>query len=234
MGHGGAMVALGTLLRHGHGVSRDEKAAFAWFSEAARRDHVEAMWMVGVAHLEGFAAEAADDHGAARRWLTKAAAFGSADAFHWLGVMAEYGLGLDGAKPDFKEALESYKVAASKGHDAAAFHLGLLYAYGRGCNQDLPRAVLIFQDGARNKHAGSMYYLGQMTLYGQGVPVDYDVARYWFQRAETANDPAFSDLAAEARRELETSLQMAEDYFANHEAEMTERNEPPPGLKYAG
>ena len=48
-GHAGAMVALGALLRHGRGVARDEKAAFAWVSEAARRDHVDALWMLGVA-----------------------------------------------------------------------------------------------------------------------------------------------------------------------------------------
>ena len=184
--------------------------------------------MLGVARLEGWGGDV--DHGAARTWLHKAAGLGSADAFHWLGVMAEYGLGRDG--PDLNEALESYRAAAAKGHDAANFHLGLAYAYGRGANQDLGRAMLLFQEGAQRRHGGSMYYIGLMTLYGHGVPVDYDVARYWFQRAESANDAAFGDLASNARRELEASLQMAETFIAEAEANWTSANEPPEGLKY--
>ena len=180
------------------------------------------------ARLEGWGGDV--DHGAARTWLHKAAGLGSADAFHWLGVMAEYGLGRDG--PALNEALESYRAAAAKGHDAANFHLGLAYAYGRGANQDLGRAMLLFQEGAQRRHGGSMYYIGLMTLYGHGVPVDYDVARYWFQRAESANDAAFGDLASNARRELEASLQMAETFIAEAEANWTSANEPPEGLKY--
>ena len=144
--------------------------------------------------------------------------------------MAEYGLGLEA--PDLGEAVASYKVAGSKGHAAGRFHLGLAYAYGRGLNQDWPRALLVFQDGARDGHAGSMYYVGLMALYGHGVPVDYDVARYWFAQCVATNDAAFADRAGEALAELEASIARAEDHIDRVMDDLALRNEPPPNLKW--
>lgn len=37
--------------------------------------------------------------------------------------------------------------------------------------------------GAQQHHAPSMMYLGKMCLHGQGMPVDYDMALLWFERA---------------------------------------------------
>jgi len=42
-GHLEAQTAIGLLLRHGHGASRDDRTALAWFSSAARAGHVHAM-----------------------------------------------------------------------------------------------------------------------------------------------------------------------------------------------
>jgi len=225
-GHAGSMVALGVLLRHGHGVRRDDESARAWFAHAARSGHVEGRWMLGVAELEA----PEPDYDEARRLLTGAARDGSADAFHWLGVMAEYGLGLP--EPDYAEAVSSYKVAGSKGHDGSTFHLGLAYAYGRGANQDYARALLLFQDGAKAGHAGSMYYVGLIALHGHGVPVDYGVARYWFARCVAANDAAFADRASAALSELEASLALAHDHETRVMDDLIAMNEPPPGLKW--
>ena len=55
-GHAGAMVALGTLTRAGHGIAKDEKSALAWFREAARRNHADGMWLLGQSLLQGSAA----------------------------------------------------------------------------------------------------------------------------------------------------------------------------------
>ena len=92
-GHAGAMVALGTLTRAGHGIPKDEKSALAWFREAARRNHADGMWLLGQSLLQGSGCDV--DFDGAKKWLTEAAQQESYDALHWLGVMHEYGLGLE-------------------------------------------------------------------------------------------------------------------------------------------
>ena len=81
-GHAGAMVALGTLTRAGHGIAKDEKSALAWFREAARRNHADGMWLLGQSLLQGSGCEV--DFDGAKKWLTEAAQQESYDALHWL------------------------------------------------------------------------------------------------------------------------------------------------------
>jgi TPR repeat protein len=138
------------------------------------------MWLLGQSLLQGSGCDV--DFDGAKKWLTEAAQQESYDALHWLGVMHEYGLGLE---RDTRKARALYETAASNGHAMAEYHLALMHAYGDrpGTPQDLPRALTLFQKGAARNHGGSCFNLGRMTMYGQGTPVDYDVARYWFSRA---------------------------------------------------
>lgn len=151
------------------------------------------MWLLGVVYMEGIATAA--NHTQARYWLESAVARSSpgrhehlrcstmsmlADAMHWLGVMDEYGLGI--GEPNFTSAASWYKQSALEGNSDAAFNLGLMHAYGRGCNQDFQRALGFFHQAATKIHAGAMFYIGIMHLYGQGVPVNYDMARAWCAR----------------------------------------------------
>ncbi|KAJ1452616.1 hypothetical protein M885DRAFT_526171 [Pelagophyceae sp. CCMP2097] len=161
-GHAASQVALGVMLRHGHGTTRDDKAAFAWFAAAARQGHVEGMWLLGVMHVEGLGTTA-PDYGEARKWLRLSAQTAkSPDAMHWLGVMEEYGLG--SVEANLTAAVEWYTKSHRAGHVTSAFHLGLMHAYGRGVNQDHARGMLLFQDAVAKGHAGAMYYLGVMAL----------------------------------------------------------------------
>ena len=223
-GHAGAMVALGTLTRAGHGIAKDEKSALAWFREAARRNHADGMWLLGQSLLQG--SGCAVDFDGAKKWLTEAAQQESYDALHWLGVMHEYGLGLD---RDTRKARALYETAANNGHAMAEYHLALMHAYGDrpGTPQDLPRALTLFQKGAARNHGGSCFNLGRMTMYGQGTPVDYDVARYWFSRAIATNDVAIGDVARTALEELEKGIKEASDFEDELFEEFDRLNQPP-------
>ena len=223
-GHAGAMVALGTLTRAGHGIPKDEKSALAWFREAARRNHADGMWLLGQSLLQG--SGCAVDFDGAKKWLTEAAQQESYDALHWLGVMHEYGLGLD---RDTRKARALYETAAANGHAMAEYHLALMHAYGDrpGTPQDLPRALTLFQKGAARNHGGSCFNLGRMTMYGQGTPVDYDVARYWFSRAIATNDVAIGDVARTALEELERGIKEASDFEDELFEEFDRLNQPP-------
>lgn len=211
LGHASSQTALGVLLRHGFGSPRDDYASFAWLSTGAKNGDLEAAWLLGVAYLE------ANNYTHARRWLRKAVEDGdSLDGMHWLGVMDEYGLGINGA--NYSSAASWYARACctrkDQHHSDAAYKLGLMHAYGRGFNQDFGRALNLFQQAAIEGHAGAMYYIGVIHLYGHGgVPINYDVARAWFRKAELSSQGKgfYAEKAESARRELESSVAVAAD-----------------------
>ena len=92
----------------------------------------------------------------------------------------------------FYDQKQRYSEAANLGQMDSLFNLGLLRAYGRGCDQDHTRAGALFQKAAAKGHAGAMYYVGLLHLYGHGVDINYSAARTWFMRAQVTNDPAFA------------------------------------------
>jgi len=57
-GHAASQTALGTLLRHGVGATRDDFASFAWLSRAAESRHLDAMVSLLEARLMSFAVAA--------------------------------------------------------------------------------------------------------------------------------------------------------------------------------
>ena len=66
----------------------------------------------------------------------------------------------------------------------------LLNRVPRCINNSVKRALepfdmRFFSQGAQHHHAPSMLYLGKMCLFGRGVPVDYDMALLWFEKAAT-------------------------------------------------
>ena len=80
----------------------------AWFREAARRNHADGMWLLGQSLLQGSGVRRGLRW--SEKWLTEAAQQESYDALHWLGVMHEYGLGLE---RDTRKARALYETAAS-------------------------------------------------------------------------------------------------------------------------
>ena len=137
------------------------------------------------------------------------------EAIHLLGIMYEYRLiGMDafilnGIKKDVSQLKSLFlqdksNYALAKGLYSRAieldyvesmyhYHLGLMYAYGRGVQRNSAKAVDLFRRAAlEHYHAASMRYLGLFSLNGYGVPqdeIDFEMAKYWFrQYIEWSND----------------------------------------------
>jgi Sel1 repeat len=91
-GDAAAQYRLGVLMRDGHGISRDDKAATKWFTSAAEQNHSPAMTALALMHQSGDGVERDTERAAAL--LTKAAELGNAEAQFKLGQAYQAGLGV--------------------------------------------------------------------------------------------------------------------------------------------
>jgi tetratricopeptide (TPR) repeat protein len=129
------------------------------------------------------------------------------EAFHIFGVLCEYGhigwdqlilYGMNTQYSRFKSILLShpkshYALAVDLYHRAveldyaeSMYHLGLMYAYGRGVQLNYGKAVEYFRQAAlEHYHAASMRYLALFAFKGYGAPedeIDFDMAQYFFRQ----------------------------------------------------
>ena len=140
------------------------------------------------------------------------------EALHLLGMMHEYGLvgwgpfkfsgreedGDDDDSPlkvmmmhsknPYATAVALYNRAIELGYPESMYHLGLMYAYGRGVQMSYARAADLFRRAAlEHYHAASMRYLAIFAFKGYGDPqeeIDFDIAQYWFRQCIEWSDPS--------------------------------------------
>jgi TPR repeat protein len=154
--------------------------------------------------------------------LRDAASAGIPQAFHYQGVLYEYGLGVP---QDFAVAMSNYERAAELQYVESMYHLALMYAYGRGCVQDHRRALSLFEAGAVTEHAPSAYYMGIYRMYGYGCEPNYNQALTWFERAGSLDDPRVSAKAAAAAAELRQLIEEANEQNEEMLNELRKRSE---------
>ena len=106
----------------------------------------------------------------------KAAGDGDTKAQYTLGIMYEYGRGV---QQDLKEAMKLYLEAARKGNASAQNNLGCLYYSGKGTPRNYSKAYEWFMIAVNNTNKGSRNEsivwcnLGNLYLKGLGVKRDY-------------------------------------------------------------
>jgi TPR repeat protein len=146
-GHAGAQYDLAELMLKQPGASQHARA-LSYLSDAAERNHLQAMYRLGMLYRAGEAgaASATPVAAASRRaphlasalsWLERAAELGHAEASYELGQMHAQALG---KAQDFEQALHWYLLAADQGHAKAQFNLGFLHSHGQGVEQDYVKA----------------------------------------------------------------------------------------------
>eukprot|EP01047_Picozoa_sp_COSAG01_P003212 COSAG01_NODE_93_length_27013_cov_41.515791_13_plen_262_part_00 len=95
---------------------------------------------------------------------------GHAKAQFYLGIMYEYGLGVE---QDHAKAFESFKLSADQGDAEAQCNLGHMYHDGLGVKQDDKEAARLYQLSAEQGHAPAQFRLGYMYQFGLGVEWDH-------------------------------------------------------------
>lgn len=130
------------------------------------------------------AAQSAEERESAAADLIKVAESGSAEAQFTLGRVYETGRGV---KADLAAARDWYTKAASQGHVAAAFNLGMLEAQS-GTREGYNHAVRWFNQAASRGLADAQFNLGMLYAQGLGIGRDPVEAFAWFSAAAAQGD----------------------------------------------
>jgi len=82
--------------------------------------------------------------------------------------------------PHLVRSVNFFRMAADKGHAAAQFELGQMYAQGLGVAQQFEEAAYWYLLAAKQGHAQAQFHLGFLHSHGQGVEQDYAKAYQWY------------------------------------------------------
>jgi TPR repeat protein len=132
------------------------------------------------------------DYTKAMRLFQVAAAEGNVLAQTRIGIMYEYGLGVE---VDYTQAKMWYDKAARYDYPDAFYHLGDLYYYANGVEQDYLQAKYWYDKAAVQGHSDAQWSLGTLYDFGNGVAQDYTQAKFWYETAVLkGNSSAQNDL----------------------------------------
>jgi hypothetical protein len=84
---------------------------------------------------------------------------------------------------DYARAMQLWRPLADRGNPDAQYHVGVLYADGRGVTRDHRKALLWYRNAAEQGNAAAQDALGDMYYLAIGVPQDYAQAANWYRQA---------------------------------------------------
>lgn len=120
------------------------------------------------------------DYRRAFEWFEKAANQNIGEAQNYLGVMYQYGLGVD-KNPG--KAVEWFRKAADQGNQYGQRNLADMYYNGEGVAKDFYIAAELYQKSADQGHSWSQYMLGMMYDNGKGLLQDTKKALEYYEKA---------------------------------------------------
>lgn len=96
---------------------------------------------------------------------------------------------VDAAKRgDYETAEKEFRKLATEGDAIAQYHLGVMYAKGRGVPQDYTMARQWYEKSAAQGNVDAQTSLGTLYLNGRGIPQNYHTALFWFRLAGNKRD----------------------------------------------
>ncbi len=139
-----AMYDLGTKLREGRGIERDQAAALNWFKASSELGHIPST--IRYAKMLEKGDGTLKDVSGAITYYQRAADKGSREATHALAAL--YASGTNGVA-DFKQAFTLFDRAARAGNVDSQYNLGVLYAAGQGTKVNLAESYKWFAIAAQ-------------------------------------------------------------------------------------
>eukprot|EP00246_Nothoceros_aenigmaticus_P013956 TRINITY_DN5091_c0_g1_i1.p1 TRINITY_DN5091_c0_g1~~TRINITY_DN5091_c0_g1_i1.p1 ORF type:complete len:694 (+),score=139.60 TRINITY_DN5091_c0_g1_i1:189-2270(+) len=83
-----------------------------------------------------------------------------------------------------------WQLASEQGNEHAALLIGDAYYYGKGTKRDLARAAEAYRQAEAHKNAQAMFNLGYMHEHGLGLPLDFYLAKRYYDQALEADSQA--------------------------------------------
>lgn len=232
--HAGALTKLGDLERSVAKTQSDFEKAKTYYFEAAKQNDTEALMNLSLLHYRNQIQGASAD--LAFQTMSQASSKGNVQAYYWLGVYHEKGIG---TKPSGPMAEKMFAKAIEHGHKGALFKYGM-YLFENAKKEVKPKKKTI-----ASAHQGLLFlskYLSDatpsqnqlvamMTLSkafeeGFGVKKQPKAARYWIEKAAQSKDSnalvelyrmVKDDFGKQAVEYLKTALADTENARAYHE-----------------
>ncbi|MBT5631521.1 MAG: sel1 repeat family protein [Nitrospina sp.] len=131
---------------------------FQWFRLAAKQDHGEAQFVLGLIYEKGSTVER--DYAEAVRWFKRSAEQGFALGQHNYARMLALGLGIEKKR---KEVIKWYKLAAEQGIPEAQYLLGVAYSdrrFSDYAKQNFQEAIKWLRLSADQDNPDAQFHLG--------------------------------------------------------------------------
>ncbi len=193
-----AMEHLATAYLNGEdGVDENPEKAYFWFVKLAETGDDRAMFNVGLFTAKGYGTER--DFVKAAEWMQRAADNGDEDAEECAAEYRKLAEAIDKAKDgdaqaqaglagglmklggsleqagegnDWKESVMWAEKAVAQGNPDGCWVLALAYHHGRGVDEDIPKAIKLYQKGAEAGSPACQHNLGCEYMSGINVKKD--------------------------------------------------------------
>ncbi len=121
-----------------------------------------------------------EEYTEAIKWYRKAVEHGNQHAVFWIGLMYQYGYGVNS---NDTEAVKWYRKAAEQGCSTSQRCLGRMYQYGYGVEKNSSEALTWYRKSAEQGNHLGQYDLGTMYECGTGVEKNIYEAIKWYRKS---------------------------------------------------
>lgn len=156
--------------------AKHPQKAFEWFLIAAKQDHTEACYYVGLYYQNGMGVK--QDIKQAVIWYEKAALKKDKDALYHLAMIL-----IRQPEKNFELIARLLEQAASQDHPNAQYNLAVMYQKGDGVKQSNQKALFWYEKAADQNLAIAQYNLGMIYFEGKLIEKDELKAKELWQKA---------------------------------------------------
>lgn len=180
-----SMTLLAELHSAGIGVPQNLERALGWYRLAADKGDRNAIFAIGMMHIEGRAGLARDP-AQARPYFERAAGLGHVAAAYNLGLLA---LGGHAGDRDPQGAARWFRMAADLGSADAQYAFGTMLKDGNGIPADVAQAAVYLGRAAAQDLMEAQIDYAVMLFNGQGIARDEAAAARLFRKAALRGNP---------------------------------------------
>jgi TPR repeat protein len=204
-GNGEAISYLALAYWHGFERERDIHAAIKWLDKAVELDDALGLCIYGI--LLRSKKDIEVNYCRAQSYLERAATKGCAHAMTQLGMMHQFG---EGVEKNIEEAIRLYRqaITTEADEDQALLNLGVLYLEGKEVAQDSEAAQYYLELSADLGDRDAQCILGRALIKGEILEKNwYKGLKYLWMAAEQGEEDAIVLLDAES----ETLIDLAKE-----------------------
>jgi TPR repeat protein len=150
--------------------------AFEWFMVAAKQNHTEAEYYVGLYYQN--AKGVPQNIEQAIQWYERAAMKENKNALYHLAMIL-----IKQERKDFVTVAKLLEKAAKLDHPNAQYNLAVMYQKGDGVEQDMQKALFWYEKAAEAHLAIAQYNLGMIYFEGSIVEKNEEKAKELWQKA---------------------------------------------------